>query len=60
MSEFRLHDRKYHSGAPGRSAYTVKCPFCDCDTEVYAWSLAGSGKLCECGAKHTWYGTVKK
>lgn len=34
----------------GRSTVTVRCPFCDCETEARLWSLAGSGKRCECGA----------
>jgi len=31
----------------------IKCPFCECITEAYAWSLAGSGKRCNnCEAIH--------
>lgn len=58
--EFRLHERAYSAAPAGRSTYTVTCPFCNTDTEVRAWALAGSGKKCECGALHTWYGTTKR
>lgn len=34
----------------GRSTVSVRCPFCDCVTEARLWSLAGSGKRCDCGA----------
>lgn len=37
-------------GPAGRSTVTVCCPYCDCETEARLWSLAGSGKKCECGA----------
>ena len=30
----------------GRSTVYVDCPFCGHATEVYIWSLAGSGKRC--------------
>lgn len=38
--------------AMGRSTVIVTCPFCHADIEAYAWSLAGSGKRCTCGALH--------
>lgn len=61
VEETRLHDRTYHPRPAGRSFYVVTCPFCDCETEARAWSLAGSGKRCggDCGAIHHWYGTTK-
>lgn len=34
----------------GRTTLTIRCPHCDTETEVRLWSLAGSGKRCECGA----------
>lgn len=37
----------------GRSTLDIKCPFCSAITTAYKWSLAGSGKKCQCGAKHT-------
>ena len=36
--------------ANGRTVATLRCPFCDCLVEARTWSLAGSGKRCECGA----------
>ena len=30
----------------------LKCPYCETVTEAYAWSLAGVGKKCDCGAIH--------
>ena len=45
----------------GRSTMDIKCPFCGEVTTAYKWSLAGSGKKCDCGAKHTLYrGTIRK
>lgn len=45
----------------GRSSLDIKCPFCSAVTTAYKWSLAGSGKKCSCGAKHTmFHGTIKK
>ena len=35
----------------GRSTVTLRCPHCDTVTEARLWSLAGSGKRCECGAR---------
>ena len=60
MTAFRLHERDYHPAPEGRSYYVVTCPFCGCDVEARAWSLAGSGKRCECGAVHTWYGSRRE
>lgn len=36
--------------AAGRSTASIRCPFCDCVSEARLWSLAGSGKRCDCGA----------
>ena len=34
----------------------IKCPWCGCTTEAYAWSLAGSGKRCNgCSAVHRYF-----
>ena len=34
----------------------IKCPFCECITDAYAWSLAGSGKRCNsCTAVHHYH-----
>lgn len=51
MSESRLCELVAHTPRPaGRTTTTVRCPFCGCSVEARAWSLAGSGKRCECGA----------
>lgn len=34
----------------GTTHCSVRCPFCQYETEVYLWPLAGSGKRCDCGA----------
>jgi hypothetical protein len=60
VEEFRLHERTYYPAPAGRTYYLIVCPFCGCSIEVRAWSLGGSGKRCECGALHSWYGTHKK
>ena len=39
--------------ANGKSSAELRCPFCGVVTEVRLWSLAGSGKRCECGAVHS-------
>lgn len=37
--------------APGRRRIDFDCPFCNRHLQGFAWSLAGSGKRCDCGAK---------
>lgn len=54
MGESRLHERRTVSSTMGRTVLAILCPFCGCTVEAYAWSLAGSGKRCECGAVHHW------
>ena len=56
MRETRIYT--YRSGASlmGRSYIYITCPFCGQEVKAYIWSLAGSGKKCPCGAKHTWLG----
>lgn len=34
----------------GRVHLTLTCPFCTNETYAFAWSLAGGGKRCDCGA----------
>lgn len=52
MAESRLAQTvSTNRRASGRTTVTLRCPFCECHTEVSVWSLAGSGKRCECGAK---------
>ena len=43
----------------GRSSFYITCPFCQEDTKVFQWSLAGSGRKCKCGAIH-WPRYTKK
>ena len=45
MSESRLWTTEYERSAPGRTLVGI---------------LAGSGKRCECGAKHFWLGRVSE
>jgi len=56
--ESRLHERAITSRQNGRTRAAIACPFCGCTTEAYVWSLAGSGKRCECGAVHRWHPAV--
>ena len=42
----------------GMSSRVIECPFCGCYTEARLWSLAGSGKRCDCGATFDWQGTA--
>ncbi len=51
MSE-RLYEVVYERAEPGSSRVAIRCPFCGLVVEAYVWSLAGSGKRCECGAVH--------
>ncbi len=41
----------YERKPNGRSTVTLLCPYCDNETKAVIWSLAGTGKLCSCGAK---------
>lgn len=38
------------SRAHARTTALIQCPFCLRSVRAYVWSLAGSGKRCECGA----------
>lgn len=38
------------SRSVGRILVEIVCPFCGDSVRAYLWSLAGSGKRCECGA----------
>ncbi len=60
MIQMRMETREWvasHQGAEAdvmgrrtqRTVHTT-CPFCDASAKLYLWSLAGSGKLCSCGA----------
>lgn len=43
-------ESSYYAQPCGRSFYVVRCPFCNAEVTIYAWSYAGSGKRCTCGA----------
>ena len=54
--ESRFHERSEPiNNGSGRSTVIITCPFCDVRTEAYLWSLAGSGKRCDCGAVHHYH-----
>lgn len=50
----REHSRREYQSEHGRSTVAILCPFCGAQVIAYKWSMAGSGKRCECGALHTW------
>jgi hypothetical protein len=50
------HIIEYGRSTVGRTEVYIVCPFCGTENKAYLWSLAGSGKRCQCGAKHTYYG----
>ena len=51
MSETRAAEVVYmHRGKKSRVIVGIACPFCGCTVEAVLWSLAGSGKRCECRA----------
>jgi hypothetical protein len=52
-SEYRSYTIIRKGSEHGRSFIEIRCPFCGVVVIAYLWSLAGSGKLCDCGAKHT-------
>lgn len=43
----------------GRTIEYVTCPFCETEVTTYAWSRAGSGKRCQCGAILGYYTASK-
>ncbi len=52
----RRHETANPRSAMGQSTIDIRCPFCGQWVTAYIWSLAGSGKLCPCGAKHGSWG----
>ena len=44
----------------GKTRIEVICPFCEGRLIAYVWSLNGSGKKCQCGAKMDGTGTFSK
>ena len=57
---------KEHSGLTvvysevGRTAVWLTCPWCQTRVDAFLWSLAGSGKRCQCGALCGQIGAWKK
>jgi len=49
-TEHRDYECWGHDSRMGRTSYRVTCPFCERTMRVYPWSLAGTGKRCDCGA----------
>jgi hypothetical protein len=58
LPERREHETRLGRSEFGRSTVWITCPYCDVEVEAYVWSLAGSGKRCECGALHTSIGVT--
>lgn len=58
--ERRPHVLRDRRPAPGRTSVEVECPFCGRRVRAFAWSLAGGGKRCPCGAIHNERDTVRK
>ena len=61
--EQRFYEIAYDGASPTKYGprqlvWGIRCPFCDTVTEAYVWSLAGSGKRCECGAKFVFHPRV--
>lgn len=52
MTETRRNISTHLSSEPGRAKVRIVCPYCGVSVDAFLWSLAGSGKLCRCGAKH--------
>lgn len=44
----------------GKTTIECLCPFCAQTTTAYLWSISGTGKLCECGAKFASHGQAYK
>ena len=47
--QIRGYERRWSD--MGRTRIAVECAFCGAEIIAYVWSLAGSGKKCQCGAK---------
>jgi hypothetical protein len=48
VDDVREHSVHSHRSQHGKSSVIIVCPFCGQETVAYLWSLAGSGKICEC------------
>jgi hypothetical protein len=59
--EARSHDRSGEYSMPaGKTYFYITCPFCFDRSKVYAWSMAGRGKRCPCGAMHDGLGRTHR
>jgi hypothetical protein len=57
----RAYSRGPTVAQSGRSFFRITCPFCFAPSTAYAWSIRGSGKICEnktCGAKFDGWGNA--
>jgi hypothetical protein len=59
MEVTKEHRILWRLNEAGRSRIGIECPFCKARVVAYVWSLAGSGKRCECGALHLSGGCTK-
>jgi len=44
----RKHIAHSYRSRHGRSSIIIVCPWCGQEVEAFIWSLAGSGKRCDC------------
>ena len=54
IEERRPYSAREGSSTVGHTVLYITCPFCGVETKAHVWSLAGGGKRCPCGAKHTY------
>ncbi len=52
--------KRYEAYARLPRAILIRCPFCNAKVTAYMWSLAGTGKRCDCGALFSRWGNVYK
>lgn len=45
---------------PSSNWSDIKCPWCGQTVRAYWWSIAGGGKKCPCGAKHSSLGVTAR
>lgn len=60
MGENKLKIKRSYKGRTEHATSTViiECPWCDCETEAYIFSISGGGKKCDnCPAVHNYFGT---
>ena len=54
IKERRKFTMTWGESTVGRTIVYITCPYCGTVSRCYAWSVAGCGKRCQCGAKHIW------